>query len=206
MNIYGASGHAKVIVDIILSVNGEIDHIFDDNLAIKQLLNFKVTHNVTDNLMKRTTNIIGIGNNATRKRISSKITGEFHPYVAHPSAVISPLASIGRGTVVMANASVNAEAEVGCHCIVNTGAVVEHEVVLEDYVHIAPNTSIAGDVFIGEGSHVGIGASVIQGIRIGRWATIGAGAVIIEDVPDFATVVGNPGRIIRINESEGIRS
>jgi len=50
---------------------------------------------------------------------------------------------------------------------------------------------------MGNGSHIGIGASVIQGITIGKWCTIGAGAVIIKDIPDGATVVGNPGRIIK---------
>ncbi|CAL43362.1 Putative acetyltransferase [Flavobacterium psychrophilum JIP02/86] len=49
---------------------------------------------------------------------------------------------------------------------------------------------------------MGIGASVIQGIKIGKWVTIGAGAVIIKDVPDFAVVVGNPGRIIKVNNNE----
>jgi acetyltransferase EpsM len=41
----------------------------------------------------------------------------------------------------------------------------------------------------------------MQNIRIGKWVMIGAGAVIIRDVPDFAVVVGNPGRIIKINQS-----
>lgn len=44
---------------------------------------------------------------------------------------------------------------------------------------------------------MGIGASIIQGITIGKWATIGAGTVIIQDVPDYAVVVGIPGKIIR---------
>ncbi len=52
---------------------------------------------------------------------------------------------------------------------------------------------------VGEGTHVGIGACVIQGIKIGKWATIGAGAVIIKDVPDGAVVVGNPAKIIKMN-------
>ena len=68
---------------------------------------------------------------------------------------------------------------------------------MEDFVHISPNAALAGSITVGEGTHIGIGASVIQGIKIGKWATIGAGAVIIRDVPDFATVVGNPGKIIK---------
>ncbi|MFN5705836.1 MAG: acetyltransferase, partial [bacterium] len=33
------------------------------------------------------------------------------------------------------------------------------------------------------------------------WCTIGAGSVIIKDIPDFATVVGNPGRIIKFKKN-----
>lgn len=65
--------------------------------------------------------------------------------------------------------------------------------------NISPNAALAGNVTIGEGTHVGMGASIIQGIKIGKWCTIGAGAVIIQDIPDGATVVGNPGKIIKIN-------
>ena len=67
---------------------------------------------------------------------------------------------------------------------------------------MAPRASLAGSVAIGEGTHIGIGASIIQGVTIGKWATIGAGAVIIRDVPDFAVVVGNPGRILKYNSKE----
>ena len=56
---------------------------------------------------------------------------------------------------------------------------------------------MAGNVQVGEGTQIGIGASVIQGVKIGKWAMIGAGSVIISDVPDFAVVVGNPGKIIK---------
>ena len=57
-----------------------------------------------------------------------------------------------------------------------------------------------GNVEIGEGTHIGSGAIVIPNVVIGKWAVIGAGAVIIKDVPDYAVVVGNPGKIIKYNE------
>jgi acetyltransferase EpsM len=60
--------------------------------------------------------------------------------------------------------------------------------------------SLAGNVLVGEGTQIGINATIRQGIKIGKWATIGAGAVIIKDVPDYAVVVGNPGKIIRYNQ------
>ena len=57
---------------------------------------------------------------------------------------------------------------------------------------------------LGEGTHIGAGATIIPGITIGRWVTVGAGAVIIKDVPDNVTIVGNPGKIVKIaKENEG---
>jgi acetyltransferase EpsM len=40
---------------------------------------------------------------------------------------------------------------------------------------------------------------VKQSITIGKWAVVGAGAVVIRNVPDNATVVGCPARIINMN-------
>ena len=46
---------------------------------------------------------------------------------------------------------------------------------------------------------MGIGAVIIQGVKIGNWVTIGAGTIILNDVPDYAVIVGNPGKIIKYN-------
>ena len=43
---------------------------------------------------------------------------------------------------------------------------------------------------------------IIQGIKIGKWAKIGAGAVIVNDIPDYAMVVGVPGKIIKYLKNE----
>ena len=99
----------------------------------------------------------------------------------------------------MAGVIINSGSSIGKHCIVNTGAIIEHDCQISDYVHICPNVSIAGSVIINEGTQVGIGATIIQGIEIGKWVMIGAGAVIINDVPDYAVVVGNPGKVIKFN-------
>jgi UDP-2-acetamido-3-amino-2,3-dideoxy-glucuronate N-acetyltransferase len=46
------------------------------------------------------------------------------------------------------------------------------------------------------GSTLGANCTIVCGVTIGQYAFIGAGAVVVKDVPDFALVVGNPGRII----------
>ena len=52
-------------------------------------------------------------------------------------------------------------------------------------------------VVVGEGALVGIGANVIPERTIGAWSVVGAGATVIEDVPERATVVGVPARVVK---------
>jgi sugar O-acyltransferase (sialic acid O-acetyltransferase NeuD family) len=200
MILYGASGHAKVIIEIAKSQGLEIDAIIDDNLEIKSVLDIPVQHNL-DEFPATSKIIIAIGDNVIRKKISSYTNLIFDKALVHIKAILSPSAKIGKGSVVMANAVINASTNIGDHCIINTGSTVEHDCEIHNYVHISPQVAIAGGVEIKEGTHVGIGAVVIPGVTIGKWVTIGAGAVIINDIPDFAVVVGNPGRIIRYTEN-----
>ena len=83
--------------------------------------------------------------------------------------------------------------------IINTAAIIEHDCNLEDFVHVSPSATLSGNVSVGTGTLIGTGAIVIPNIKIGNWCTIGAGAVIIDDVPDGATVIGNPAKIIKYN-------
>ena len=198
MIIFGASGHSKVVLDIIFANNQTVDVIVDHHPKVSELFGIRVTCN--DEIDAKEEAIIAIGNNKTRKIISENYAVNYVT-AFHPNSVISKYAKINSGTVVMANVVINPDAEVGRHCIINTSAVIEHDCKIGDFAHISPHAALAGNVSVGEGSHVGIGASVIQGVTIGKWATIGAGSVIIKDVPDFATVVGNPGRIIKINKN-----
>ena len=47
-----------------------------------------------------------------------------------------------------------------------------------------------------EGVSIGANATIVCGHNIGKYALIGAGAVITKSIPDFALVIGNPGRIV----------
>lgn len=137
---------------------------------------------------------LGVGGNAARRQALSWIPARYLRPVIHPSAVVSPVAEIGPGTVVFATAVVNAGARIGAGVIVNTAAVIEHDVVVEDGAHLSPGAILAGGAVIGAGAWVGAGAIVIPGCRVGRASVVGAGAVVLRDVPDSITVVGNPAR------------
>ena len=198
INLIGASGHCKVIIDILLSSSIQIGTIFDDDQDKIEILGFPINHSSQLILDSNKNLILSIGNNQVRKLLSLKFNVNFATAI-HSNAIISKFSKIDEGTVVMAGVIVNSDAKIGKHCILNTGSIIEHDCILENFVHISPNASLAGGVTVGEGTQVGIGATVIQGVKIGKWVVIGAGTVVINDVPDFATVVGNPARIIKYN-------
>ncbi|MGO2358383.1 MAG: acetyltransferase [Mesonia sp.] len=198
ISIYGASGHGKVVMDILTStVVYELAYVFDDDETLQSFKKLKVESATEVEKLQEFPIVFTIGDNKIRKKIVENTKHITAPPMIHIAAVTSASAILGEGSVVMAGAVINADAHLKKHVIINTGAVVEHDCLLEDYVHISPNAALAGNVHVGEGSHIGIGAQVIQGIKIGKWCSIGAGAVIIKDVPNGATVVGNPGRILK---------
>lgn len=198
MYLFGASGHGKVIAEIAKLNQIPLEGIIDQNPDLKEFLDFPVLqHPPTDAIDI----IISIGNNAIRKLIVTENTQFRYPTLIHPNAIVSDSATIGNGTVILAGAVVNAAVKIGQHCIINTCSSIDHDCIIDDFAHISPQVSLAGSVSVGEGSQVGIGACVIPGIRIGKWAMVGAGTVVIHDVPDYAVVVGNPGKIIKFNKA-----
>jgi sugar O-acyltransferase (sialic acid O-acetyltransferase NeuD family) len=194
MLLYGASGHGKVIKEILEAQKIEVEAFIDDNQDLQWLSGIPVLHhfNGTHSI------IVSIGNNKTRKKIVEQLSCKYLNAI-HPSAIVSPSARIGEGTVVMPGAIINADAIIGKHCIVNTGASIDHECVIGDYSHIAPHASLCGQVRIGEGTLIGVGASVIPCISIGKWSVIGAGSTVIEDISDSVIAVGIPAKVIKSN-------
>jgi len=204
--IYGASGHGKVIIDIVEREGGyKIAGLLDDDLAIKGRdfcgypvlggLDLRNKGGYHDCKL-----ILAIGDNQARKKLWGKLKElgyELARAAIHPSAQIAEDVVLGAGTVIMANVAINSGARIGENAIVNTGATVDHDCVIGDYVHISPGAHLGGNVTVGELTHIGIGVSVIQGTRIGKGIIIGAGAAVIYNIPDNVTAVGVPAKVIK---------
>jgi sugar O-acyltransferase (sialic acid O-acetyltransferase NeuD family) len=196
MYLYGASGHAKVIIDIIKSQGGEVIGLIDDNPLITELLGYPVYHSISN----FSPIIISIGNNKTRMVIATRYSTACYESAVHSSAIISENCLIGKGTVIMQGAIVQSGSEIGNHCIINTGASVDHDCTVGGFVHVSPHATLCGNVIVGEGTWIGAGATIVPGICIGKWCIVGAGTVITKNIPDNAIIVGNPGRVIRYND------
>ena len=193
MYLYGASGHAKVIIDILKANAIAIDGLIDDNPAVNELLGYPVFHGKTTEISPL---IISIGSNTIRKLITEKVNATYGKAI-HPSAIVSAYAHIDEGTVVMQGAIIQSCATIGRHCIINTGASVDHECQIDDFVHISPHCTLCGNVSVGEGTWVGAGSVIIPGVKIGKWSIIGAGSVVTKDIPDGVLAVGNRCKVIK---------
>lgn len=191
--LFGASGHAKVVLDIVRLAYVEVPCLIDDNPKVNTLAGVPVIHSA-EGLSPM---IVTIGDCQIRRKVVQKLGKRDYMTVIHPSAIKAGNVKLGRGTVIMAGAILNPFVEVGDHCIINTGASLDHDVKIGHFVHIAPHSTLCGEVTVGEGTWIGAGTTVIQGIHIGKNCFIGAGSVVVKDIPDNTLCYGNPCRVIK---------
>lgn len=188
--IIGASGHGKVIADIIEKSGDVVVGFLDNDLSKNGVIG-----PVSDCIKyKDKYFIIGIGNTQIRKRIAEEYPELSYYTAVHPAAVISSDVSIAEGTAVMANAVINASAVIGKHCIINTASVVEHDNIIGDYVHISPGAILCGGIKVGDETHIGAGAVVRNNVTICKNVTVGCGACVVKDIGESGTYVGVPAK------------
>lgn len=204
--IVGAGGHGKVVLDILREAGkhnpiGFIDA--DTTLSGTRVGGLPVFGPANQlpklRAKKITAAIIAIGDNRARQTYAVMLSEHNFELInaIHPTASVSRSAVVGRNIVIAAQAVICAEAKIGDSAIINTAAVVDHECEIFPGAHVCPTAALAGRVRIGEAAFIGIGAKIIPCVTVGQHAIIGAGAVVISDVPDDATAVGVPARIIK---------
>jgi UDP-N-acetylbacillosamine N-acetyltransferase len=201
--LWGSGGHGKVVLDIARALGkySEIAFLDDDAACVgKECSGCEILGSLgeLDSLTSHGFDaiVIAIGANQARARCFelARLRGWALPTMLHPTAVVSPSARLGAGTVVLPRAVVNAGAVIGENCIINTSAVVEHDCRIGDHVHLSPGVLLGGTVTIQSFVHLGLGAIALPGSTIGERAVVGAGAVVLHSVPFGETVVGVPAR------------
>lgn len=104
--------------------------------------------------------------------------------------------------------------KIGKRVFINSNllAMARGGITIEDDVQIAGNVSLLSNnhdmydraillckpIAIRQGAWIGANAVVLPGVEVGRFAVVGAGSVVTKDVPDYAVVVGNPARVIKV--------
>jgi len=115
----------------------------------------------------------------------------------HPTAFVSPSATIGGGSFVGPMAVVHTRSHVGRNVCIYSGSTVDHDNRIGDDVFLGPGVHAAGEVTIESGTYIGPGAIVTSGCRIGRDSIIGAGAVVLSDIPPRSVAFGTPAVVAK---------
>ncbi len=196
MIIYGAGGHARVIISCLLANHQPIQAIFDDDLTKSQILDLPIQGAYHTSSFPDEELVIAIGNNVVRQSLSQKISHSFGT-ICHPSAMVEKDASIAPGTVVLHGAIIQSGCIIGKHVIINTAAQIDHDCTIANFAHIAPGVILCGNVSVGENTLIGAGSIVVPNIHIGKNCMVAAGSVVTKDMRDGQMVRGNPARIIK---------
>lgn len=120
-------------------------------------------------------------------------------------------ARIGKNCKIGQNVYVDTRVRIGDNVKIQNNVSVYKGVTLKDYVFcgpsmvftniINPRSAYVRDIkeykktLVREGATIGANATIMCGITIGKYAFIGAGTVVTKNVPDYALIYGNPGRI-----------
>lgn len=144
-----------------------------------------------------------------------------HPLADVQSATIGERTRVWQFSVILSGAQVGADCNICSHCFIENDVIIGNRVTVKSGVQLWNGLRVGDDVFVGpnatftndrhprsgnrsfellittlaDGCSIGAGAVILPGVCIGRAAIVGAGAVVTKDVPDGATVVGNPARI-----------
>lgn len=209
--VFGASGHAKVVIDIIEKTeNKTILGLLDSFKPVGEIIGgYKVLgdEKILPSILKEHPTcsvVVAIGDNWMRSVIVEKIL-ELTPEISfvsaiHPSACLGKDVTIGKGVTIMPGVIINCKSVIGDFTIVNTRTSIGHDVVIEKFSSLASNVTLGGNVEIGSYSAISLSATILHGKKIGAHTIIGAGSLITKDCTGLSVFYGSPARKIRVRK------
>jgi sugar O-acyltransferase (sialic acid O-acetyltransferase NeuD family) len=186
--LVGGGGHCKSCIDVIETENRfEISGIVDIKEKVGQkILNYEII--ATDD------DLISLSKNynhflVTAGQINSPILriklynllfnlNVIIPTVISPLAYVSRYSTIGKGSIIMHHAIINAGAKIGYNTIINTKALIEHDAVIGNHCHISTGAIINGGTEVGDNIFFGSGAVSKQYIVIPENSFIKANSIV----------------------------
>lgn len=120
-----------------------------------------------------------------------------------PNCIIGENCNVGQNVVISPQVVLGRNVKIQNNVSIYTGVTCDDDVFLGPSMVftnvINPRSAVNrkseyAKTHVGKGASIGANATIVCGHDIGAFAFIGAGAVVTKNVPDYALIVGNPGR------------
>lgn len=212
LGIYGAGGLGREVYDLAIRINTIsrrwekiifIDDFSDEreHEGVK-----KVKFSAVLDYKNEFECIIAIGEPSLREFLCKKVLAENINLTTliDPTAIISPLAKIQEGAIVCEYSTIHAGAKIGCNALIQPFCCIGHDIIVGDHTVLSSYCAPGGGTVFGSRVFVGLHAALKESLNIGNDVIIGMGSIVYRDIPDGATVVGNPARITKGNDEQKV--
>ena len=198
MIILGAGGHAKEILDILISKKYDKEIILIDEL-IKHDNTFLNTYRVTNSIKNLNTNqnnfIVGVGKINLRKRLSTIALNNGLNWIGVRSEniIIGNInVNIDYTVDIMQNVTISGSVTICKGTLINRNVSIHHDVTIGENCVISPGVQILGNCNIGNNVFIGAGCTILPKIKIDDNAIIGAGSLVNKNIPESTKTFGVP--------------
>ena len=186
--LIGGGGHCKSVIDVIeqegqFKIAGIVDK---PEFLGSDILGYSVIGNDSDLgilVKKYKYALVTVGQIKSpllRMKLFelAKKSGFILPNIISPRAYISKYTTVGKGTIIMHDVLINADAKIGENCIINSKALIEHDCSISKHCHISTNATINGGVTVKTGCFVGSGATTKESITIEENSFVKVGSLV----------------------------
>jgi acetyltransferase EpsM len=197
--IIGAGGHAAELRDYIghmqkLGTEIQVEGFLDDDANAYATYGYAEPFlgSITDHQVRTDVDyLMGIANIKYRRPIIEKFeaAGASFRGLIHPTVLLSPSATLGKGVIISHNASVGPKVIIGDHNIINSRCTIGHDTVLGKYNFVSPQVAFSGHTTVGDENMIGVNSCTIPGLVIGNNNVIAAGTVLYKHVGDGQTLI-----------------
>lgn len=201
--ILGCGGHARAILDVVLTNDPDARVVFvDENAQPNEKIITKNPPRVFEvvpeiNEEDDREYFVAVGDNQRRRKILESLGEATIASVIAKDAEIRTDAEVEPGCYIGHHAIVGPFAHVGKGSIINTRSHISHEVVVGQYSQLALDVTVGGRTEIGDEVFIGMRACIFDRLKICSGAKISAASVVRQDITIPGIYVGSPARLVK---------